>query len=57
MDDLPVLYRRLVAEGVAFVSEPVGIDAGPNAGGYGLYLRDPNGVLIELFQPPRRMLP
>ena len=53
VDDLPALYGRLRSEGVAFVSEPVRIDAGPNAGGYGVYLRDPNGVLIELFQPPR----
>jgi catechol 2,3-dioxygenase-like lactoylglutathione lyase family enzyme len=53
VDDLPGLCARLSAAGVAFVSEPVRIDAGPNAGGYGVYLRDPNGVLIELFQPPR----
>ncbi|MCI0465175.1 MAG: VOC family protein [Gemmataceae bacterium] len=57
VDDLPALYQRLRAEGVAFVSEPVPIDAGPNAGGYGVYLRDPNGVLIELFQPPRCAVP
>jgi catechol 2,3-dioxygenase-like lactoylglutathione lyase family enzyme len=53
-DDLPALYARLRAEGVAFVSEPVPITAGPNRGGYGAYLTDPNGILIELFQPPRR---
>src|SRR5262245_9539240 len=52
VDDLPALYPRLKVEGVACVSEPVRIDSGPNAGGYGLYLRDPNGILIELFQPP-----
>jgi catechol 2,3-dioxygenase-like lactoylglutathione lyase family enzyme len=57
VDDLPALYQRLRAGGVSFLSEPVAIDAGPNAGGYGVYLRDPNGVLIELFQPPRRTLP
>jgi catechol 2,3-dioxygenase-like lactoylglutathione lyase family enzyme len=57
VDDLPTLYQRLRAEGVAFVSEPVGIDAGPNAGGFGVYLRDPSGVLIELFQPPRCTAP
>ena len=51
-DDLPALHERLSAEGVAFVSAPVRVDAGPNAGGYGVYLRDPNGILIELFQPP-----
>ena len=53
VDDLPALCERLRAEGVAFVSEPVRIDGGPNAGGWGVYLRDPNGVLVELFQPPR----
>jgi catechol 2,3-dioxygenase-like lactoylglutathione lyase family enzyme len=57
VDDLPGLYERLRDQGVAFVSEPVRIDAGPNAGGYGAYLRDPNGVLIELFQPPRTTQP
>ena len=36
---------------------PVRVGAGPNAGGYGVYLRDPNGILIELFQPPRRANP
>jgi catechol 2,3-dioxygenase-like lactoylglutathione lyase family enzyme len=53
VDDLPALYRQLVAQGVRFVSEPVLITAGPNRGGYGIYLHDPNGILIELFQPPR----
>jgi catechol 2,3-dioxygenase-like lactoylglutathione lyase family enzyme len=51
-DDLPALYERLRARGVDFVSEPVLITAGPNRGGYGVYLRDPNGILLELFQPP-----
>jgi catechol 2,3-dioxygenase-like lactoylglutathione lyase family enzyme len=53
VDDLPALFRQLAAQGVAFVSEPVLITAGPNRGGYGVYLRDPNGILVELFQPPR----
>jgi len=53
-DDLPGLYRDLREQGIAFVSEPVPITAGPNRGGYGMYLRDPNGVLVELFQPPVR---
>jgi catechol 2,3-dioxygenase-like lactoylglutathione lyase family enzyme len=51
--DLPALYQRLAAGGVEFVSEPVHITAGPNRGGWGVYLRDPNGILLELFQPPR----
>lgn len=51
-DDLPALYERLVAAGVdTFVSPPVLVDTGFNTGGYGLYLRDPDGILVELFQP------
>jgi catechol 2,3-dioxygenase-like lactoylglutathione lyase family enzyme len=52
VDDLPGVYKRLNAAGVAFVSPPVPITAGPNRGGYGVYCRDPNGILIELFQLP-----
>src|SRR5262249_52268900 len=40
-DDLPGLYADLRTRGVAFVSEPVAITAGPNQGGFGVYLRDP----------------
>ena len=51
-DDLRGLYERLLAEGVSFVSPPVEVDTGFNAGGYALYLRDPDGIAVELFQPP-----
>lgn len=55
VDDLPSLYARLLAAGVdTFVSPPVEVDTGINAGGYALYLRDPDGIPVELFQPPRR---
>jgi lactoylglutathione lyase len=51
--DLPAAYEELRAKGVdSFVSPPVEVDTGVNAGGYGLYLRDPDGVIVELFQPP-----
>jgi catechol 2,3-dioxygenase-like lactoylglutathione lyase family enzyme len=52
VDDLPALYERLRAEGVEFVSPPVEVDSGVNTGGYGVYLRDPDGITVELFQPP-----
>ncbi len=51
VDDLPALYGRL-RDRAAFVSAPVEITAGPNSGGRAVYVRDPNGVLVELFQPP-----
>jgi catechol 2,3-dioxygenase-like lactoylglutathione lyase family enzyme len=54
MDDLPSLYERLRASGVdSFFSPPVEVDTGINAGGLALYLRDPDGIPVELFQPPR----
>jgi catechol 2,3-dioxygenase-like lactoylglutathione lyase family enzyme len=56
-DDLRGLYRKLQSRGGNFVSEPVLIDSGPNRGAYGVYLRDPNGILIELFQPANPSLP
>jgi catechol 2,3-dioxygenase-like lactoylglutathione lyase family enzyme len=57
VDDLPALYRTLHGKGVDFVSEPVLIDSGPNRGANGVYVRDPNGILLEFFQLPPRNLP
>lgn len=53
--DLRAVYEELVAQGVtSFVSPPVEVDTGINRGGLGLYLRDPDGITIEIFQPPSR---
>jgi hypothetical protein len=30
------------------------VDTGANAGGIGVYLRDPDGITLELFQRPGR---
>ena len=54
VDDLGCWYERLQSSGATFFNAPVLIDAGPNRGAYAAYLRDPNGILIELFQPPPR---
>jgi catechol 2,3-dioxygenase-like lactoylglutathione lyase family enzyme len=55
VDDLPALYDRLCEEGVdSFVSPPVEVDTGINRGGWALYVRDPDGISVELFQPPTR---
>jgi catechol 2,3-dioxygenase-like lactoylglutathione lyase family enzyme len=55
VDDLPALYDELVEAGVdSFVSPPVEVDTGINTGGMALYLRDPDGIPVELFQPPHR---
>jgi catechol 2,3-dioxygenase-like lactoylglutathione lyase family enzyme len=49
--DVHDAYRRLVAAGAEPFSEPVPIDTGANAGAFGLYVRDPDGIVLELFQP------
>lgn len=51
--DLSVIYEDLRGAGVRFISAPTLIDTGVNAGGSGLYLRDPDDVIIELFELPR----
>jgi catechol 2,3-dioxygenase-like lactoylglutathione lyase family enzyme len=34
---------------------PVDIDRGPNQGARSIYMRDPDGYWVELFQPPSRV--
>lgn len=49
--DIDSDYRRLVGQGVEFVSPPVGISEGINKGGRACYLKDPDGITLELFEP------
>jgi len=51
VDDLRSCYDDLLAQGVRFKSEPVTITAGPNEGGLVVYLYDPDGYALEMFQP------
>jgi len=51
VDDVDSLAERLRGAGAELFSEPVLVDTGANAGGKGVYLRDPDGVILELFQP------
>jgi catechol 2,3-dioxygenase-like lactoylglutathione lyase family enzyme len=52
VDDIVETTRRLAAGGAAAPAEPVPVDTGANAGGRAVYVRDPDGVILELFQPP-----
>lgn len=51
VDDLDEAYARLREADVRFVNPPVEIDAGANRGARACYLRDPDGITIELVQP------
>ena len=52
-DDLGEWLERLIAAGGTPFSEPVEIDTGVNRGGRGVYLRDPDGHVVELFERPQ----
>jgi catechol 2,3-dioxygenase-like lactoylglutathione lyase family enzyme len=54
VDDIHEACERARGAGAEFYSEPIEIDTGANAGGYGVYLRDPDGITLELFQAPKR---
>lgn len=52
VDDLRVLYKRLKEQGVNFAGAPLQIEGGPNHGGWMVYVRDPDGITIELQEFP-----
>jgi catechol 2,3-dioxygenase-like lactoylglutathione lyase family enzyme len=52
VDDISTALQRAEAVGGSRVTDPVRIDSGMNDGGAAVYLRDPDGYTIELFQPP-----
>jgi len=53
VSDIRALHQRLTEGGFQSRAEaPELITAGPNKGAYGVYFRDPDGYLIELFQRP-----
>jgi catechol 2,3-dioxygenase-like lactoylglutathione lyase family enzyme len=53
-DDLDELLARLVEAEGRPISEPVTVDAGANAGARAVYVRDPDGHVLELIEPPQR---
>jgi lactoylglutathione lyase len=52
VDDVAGTLARAEAAGGRRVTDPFPIDSGINDGGAAVYLRDPDGYTIELFQPP-----
>ncbi len=53
-DNLDELYQSLVTKGVEFVSEVQTPVAGPNKGGRIVYMKDPDGIRVELVQSKTR---
>jgi catechol 2,3-dioxygenase-like lactoylglutathione lyase family enzyme len=53
VDDIHAEFTRLKALGVHFKSPaPNAIAEGVNRGGYTIYFLDPDGITLELLQPP-----
>lgn len=52
-DDVRATYAELRAKGVQFVSEPVEVLNGINRNACSVYLRDPDGVSMEIIQPAK----
>ena len=54
VDDIEEMWERAVRSGATPVSPgPVEVTAGPNKGVRACYLRDPDGITLELFKPVR----
>ena len=54
VDDIHKEFERLSGLGVKFKAEqPVAIEAGVNKGGFAVYFTDPDGITLELLQPPQ----
>ena len=53
-DDLDAILASLEDAGGRRMTDPVEIDGGVNAGGRAVYVRDPDGHVVELFGPSER---
>ena len=51
-EDIDAAYARLTAAGAAPFGPVISVDTGANRGGRGVYLRDPDGHVVGLFQRP-----
>lgn len=53
VNDMQTWHERLRTYGIMFFSDPVRLEDGRNAGGFSVYLRDPDDTIVELLQLPK----
>lgn len=53
VDDVQAVYERLSGRGVTFNAPPLHLTDGAMAGHTIVYLRDPDGIQLELMQEPQ----
>ena len=54
VDDIQAAYDELTARGAVFSAPPVTLTDGDLAGSQWAYLRDPDGVQLEVWQYPKK---
>lgn len=54
VDDMQAAYDELTARGAEFSGRPVTLTDGELAGSQWAYLRDPDGIQLEIWQYPKR---
>ena len=54
VDDMQAAYDELTARGAVFSGRPVTLTDGDLAGSQWAYLRDPDGIQLEIWQYPER---
>ncbi len=52
-DDIAAAEARVLAHGGSRLGRVTEVTGGPYQGAFAVYLRDPNGVIVELYQPPK----
>lgn len=52
VDDLDAHYESLLARGVEFLSPPQTAEPGPISGRRVIYMKDPDGIRVEMLQLP-----
>ena len=52
VSDIDGAVRRMIGAGATAQGDIVEVTSGPVVGGKASYFRDPNGILVELYEPP-----
>jgi catechol 2,3-dioxygenase-like lactoylglutathione lyase family enzyme len=51
VSDIRAMSQKMIAAGASWQGEIAEVSNGPARGSFAAYVRDPNGILIELYQP------
>lgn len=51
--DIKAAYRELIDRGAVFNAPPITLDSGAFAGSTWAYLRDPDGIQLEIWESPK----